>query len=86
MPESLRLCNAINEFIHKTEGVWVWKDLEFTGFFKSGRFGKYRPQHFIQDVYMQSNLKNRLFHQLKKSIRKILLQRHNSSQFYYLMN
>ena len=67
MPESLRLCTAINEFIHKTEGVWGWKDLEFLqAFLNQVGLEDIDPQDFIQDLYMQSNLKNRLFHQLKK--------------------
>lgn len=67
MPESLRLCTAINEFIHKTEGVWTWKDLEFLqAFLNHVGLDNIDPRQFIQDVYVQSNLKNRLFHQLKK--------------------
>lgn len=67
MPESLRLCTAINEFIHKTEGVWTWKDLEFLqAFLNHVALGNIDHQQFIEDVYTQSSLKNRLFHQLKK--------------------
>lgn len=67
MPESLRLCTVINEFIHKTEGVWTWKDLEFLhAFLNHVSLESIDHQQFIQDVYAQSSLKNRLFHQLKK--------------------
>ena len=67
MPLELRLCNAINSFIHLTEGMWKGRDLLYLqAFLEKVGTDALDPRQFLKKFLGQSSLQQNLMHQLKK--------------------
>ncbi|CAD9196520.1 dynamin family protein [Acinetobacter bohemicus] len=67
MSVELRLCNAINNFIHQTEGMWKGRDLLYLqAFLEKVGIENLDPLRFLQCFMDQPALQQNLLHQLKK--------------------
>lgn len=67
MSVELRLCNAINNFIHQTEGMWKGKDLLYLqAFLEKVGVENLDPLIFLKSIRDQPALQQNLLYQLKK--------------------
>lgn len=67
MSAELRLCNAVNNFIHQTEGMWKGRDLLYLqAFLEKVGVEDLDSLRFLQCFRDQPALQQNLLHQLKK--------------------
>lgn len=67
MSVELRLCNAVNNFLHQTEGMWKGRDLLYLqAFLEKVGVEDLDPFIFLQSFRDQPDLQKNLLYQLKK--------------------
>ena len=67
MSKELRLCNAVNNFIHQTEGMWKGRDLLYLqAFLEKVGIEDLDPSIFLLSFRDQPDLQKNLLYQLKQ--------------------